>query len=962
MAVVTSRAPLVGRREELARLVTALDDLQTAGSRSVTVSGEPGTGKTRLLGELLRLAQARGHTVLHGRGAELERELPFGIWVDALDDHVAALGRDQLGNLVGERLGELARVLPSAGAGPAPLGGLQDERFHAYRAVRRLLTQLALRRPVLVVLDDLHWADDTSLELLAYLLRRPPEARIMLALGFRPGRLRSALETAAQDASVVEVRLGPLSRAEADALIGPEVPEQIRERAFRESGGNPFYLQELVRTSDSSSGAVLAADQVGSVPPAVRNALAHEISELREAARRLAWGAAVAGDPVDLELAARTADLSEDDALGAIDELLARDVLRVTEVSGRYAFRHPIVRRAVYEGASEAWRLRAHARAAIELQNRPSVFASHAHHIERCARAGDEHAAAVLEQAALRSAARAPATAARWLAAALRLLPEIPKHEGRRLGLLVSLANALAATGRLEEALAALNEAIERVPASLPELRVRLIAACAACENPLGRHDAAHARLLCAFDALPDRDGAVAAALQVELAADALYDSDFAAMRRWARAAAGTARGSSDRGLLTISTALLCFAEYGLGDIAAAEQARAESAALLDALPDEELVARLDAAHYLGFAEYFCEHYEDAARHMRRGVSVCRAVGQGQFLVQMQVGFAHALERLGRLREALEAADSAAEAARLSGHRQLIGFALVAEALTATELGDADHARTAAEEAIALLDGLDPSVLTIATLAHIAVVWLEIGEPDRCVDQLRAVGLPDFPQIEAGRRGWLYAALGRAELARGDRDAAAAWVERSEVTVQGLELPLAEAWALHARALLSLGDGDVRRAAELASRAAELAAAVHAPVPAARCRMLAGIALTRAGDREAGIRLLKSADDQLAASGANRYRDEAARELRRLGHRVVTRQRRGRAGDGLAALSGREREIAERVALGRTNREIAGELFLSEKTVEGHLTSIFGKLGVSARAAVAELVGRSHTP
>jgi len=126
--------------------------------------------------------------------------------------------------------------------------------------------------------------------------------------------------------------------------------------------------------------------------------------------------------------------------------------------------------------------------------------------------------------------------------------------------------------------------------------------------------------------------------------------------------------------------------------------------------------------------------------------------------------------------------------------------------------------------------------------------------------------------------------------------------------------------------------------------------------------MLAGVALVRAGERAQGVKLLRSAEDQLAACGASRYRDEAARELRRLGHRVPARQRRGGTGDGLNVLSGREREIAERVALGRTNREIAAELFLSEKTVEGYLTSIFAKLGVSARAAVAELVGRSHTP
>ncbi|HEY6696010.1 MAG TPA: helix-turn-helix transcriptional regulator, partial [Solirubrobacteraceae bacterium] len=129
--------------------------------------------------------------------------------------------------------------------------------------------------------------------------------------------------------------------------------------------------------------------------------------------------------------------------------------------------------------------------------------------------------------------------------------------------------------------------------------------------------------------------------------------------------------------------------------------------------------------------------------------------------------------------------------------------------------------------------------------------------------------------------------------------------------------------------------------------------------PAARCRTLAGEALAAAGRRDDGVRELQRAEAELSALGAVRHRDEAARELRRLGERVTARQRRG-GGEGLDALSGREREIAELVAEGRTNREIGGELFLSEKTVEGHLTRVFGKLGVTSRAEVAEVVGRAR--
>ena len=406
----------------------------------------------------------------------------------------------------------------------------------------------------------------------------------------------------------------------------------------------------------------------------------------------------------------------------------------------------------------------------------------------------------------------------------------------------------------------------------------------------------------------------------------------------------------------------MCFAEYALGGAAQAEPARVASAAGLDGLPDELLAARLDLPYYLGFAEYFCERYEDAARHLRRGIALARTVGQGQFVVSMMVGLAQALERLGRLREALNTAEAAVEASRLSGNRQAVGFALVAEAWTAAELGDVDHARSAAEEAVALLGSLDESVFTRATHAHVGVIWLEIGEPDRCIEQLRAAGIPDFPQIEPGRRGWLYTVLARAELEGGDRAAAAEWVARAEETVRGLET--AARGGVGAACPLA---ADARRGRRGRSRR------TGAPGRRARGggpRTGSGRSLpdacgrrARAGGRQrAGRAAATAAQRALAACEANRHRDEAARHLRRLGRRVTARQRRFGQGPGLGALSGRELEIADRVALGSTNRQIADDLFLSQKTVEGHLTSVFAKLGVSSRAEVAEAVGRARAP
>jgi DNA-binding NarL/FixJ family response regulator len=215
--------------------------------------------------------------------------------------------------------------------------------------------------------------------------------------------------------------------------------------------------------------------------------------------------------------------------------------------------------------------------------------------------------------------------------------------------------------------------------------------------------------------------------------------------------------------------------------------------------------------------------------------------------------------------------------------------------------------------------------------------------------------------VEPGRRAWLYAILARAELARGRRAVAEEWLGHGERIADGLGLPHAEATVAYARALLDLEAGEHARATAGAARAAALADSVGAAVQAARARALAGRAAAAAGDRPAAVAWLERAESELGACGALRFRDEAARELRRLGRRVGARRRRAAGSTGLESLSGREREIAELVAQGHTNKQIAAELFLSEKTVESHMAKVFAKLGVSARAAVAEAVGRART-
>jgi DNA-binding CsgD family transcriptional regulator len=230
---------------------------------------------------------------------------------------------------------------------------------------------------------------------------------------------------------------------------------------------------------------------------------------------------------------------------------------------------------------------------------------------------------------------------------------------------------------------------------------------------------------------------------------------------------------------------------------------------------------------------------------------------------------------------------------------------------------------------------------------------LEIGKPERAVELLeRSAGGPEMPLVAESFRAFTLELLARARLALGERDTAASAAESARSSADGVGLPLASAWADRALAAIRLDAGDGAAAARLARASAEAADAVGAPLEAAVARLLAGRALAQAGDRDAAREPLEHAAAELERMGAIRHRDAAERELRRIGHRV---QRRSQPG-GVASLTQRELEIARRIVDRRTNRQIAEELFLSPKTVETHIRSIFGKLDAASRVDVARIV------
>ena len=314
-----------------------------------------------------------------------------------------------------------------------------------------------------------------------------------------------------------------------------------------------------------------------------------------------------------------------------MDELLKLDLVRETEVPRRFRFRHPLVRRAVYQSTPGGWRLGAHERSAEALTARGASAVERAHHVERSARQGDAAAIATLREAGNAVAQRAPASAATWFGHAARLLPDAAPADAR-VELLLSRARALVATGQFADGHAALLESIALVPADAVALRVRLTTACAGVEHLLGQHQQAHARLASAMDNLRDPNSREAAVLMIELAMDGFSRMDYELMREWAERARSTARPLGDRPLTAAAVAVLAFAAATSGATPEAETRRSEAAALVADLDDDELALRLDAAANLAGAELYLDLYEEAEAHAERAIAVDRATGQSEFI------------------------------------------------------------------------------------------------------------------------------------------------------------------------------------------------------------------------------------------------------------------------------------------------------------------------------------------
>jgi DNA-binding SARP family transcriptional activator len=365
--------PLVGRERELAHLEAALDAAWAGAGRVVAVLGEAGIGKSRLVAELAARAARRGGDVLVGHAHQSERGLPFGLWVEAFRTGRVAEGAELLAGLHARQRAQLARLLPL----PPPADPDLFDPRQLFDAVTELVARAAARRPLLVLFEDVHWADEMSVYLLAFLGRRLAAHRVLILLTGEGDEVDAASHLAQTLAELGRAhRLETLTLTPLSPLATSQMVQQLLPRGtppdelatvdrdvWRLSEGNPFVVVESVQTYRAGSSAG-RADLA--VPQRVQEVIIQCVERVGPSSRRLAGAAAVIGRACDLSLLQRTAGLDDDDAVEAAEELIRRGVLRASDEGLRLT--HDRIRETLYQHLLPPRRALLHRRAAEALE------------------------------------------------------------------------------------------------------------------------------------------------------------------------------------------------------------------------------------------------------------------------------------------------------------------------------------------------------------------------------------------------------------------------------------------------------------------------------------------------------------------------------------------------------------------------------------------------------------------
>jgi class 3 adenylate cyclase len=477
----------VGREVELAKLRSALDDALSGRGRLVLVAGEPGIGKTRCCDELATYGRLRGAQVLTGRCYESGGAPAYWPWVQVVRSYAHERDPDDLRSELGSGASAIAQVVPEiaarvVGLDSPPALEPEQARFRLFDSITAFLKNAAQRQPLLLVLDDLHWADEPSLLLLRYLAAEMTVGRIVVIATYRDvelGRhhpLAATLAELARYPVTSRILLHGLAREDVDRYLeitAGHVPAPgLTDAVYEETEGNPFFLAEVVRllAADGRLEGARSDRWSLTIPQGVREVIGRRLEHLDEASNDILSVAAVCGRSFSLEPLVAASERAENDVLAALDEAIgARLVAEVSGTASRYTFAHALIRETIYDELTVNRRIRLHRKIALALEpstksEDPAAVAELAHHFAMAAPGGDvDRAVSYAERAAqLADATLAYEEAARFYSLAAQTLEMVdPVDEARRAELMICVGQAYKRAGDIEQARDAFRTAFD---------------------------------------------------------------------------------------------------------------------------------------------------------------------------------------------------------------------------------------------------------------------------------------------------------------------------------------------------------------------------------------------------------------------------------------------------------------------------------------------------------------------
>src|SRR5687768_10274762 len=991
-------APLVGRSAELALLSRTIDEAARGAGRSVFITGEGGIGKTRLATAAADRAARQGWTVAVGRAYPVESGVPYALFSDALMPLLRKLDPAALSVLTRGGGGELGYLFPALATGSErqrPSGDADPSEIKARLLwnFTQFLGRLAAKQPLLILLENLQWADASSLELFHFIARQLESQRIVLlgtyneADAEKNSVLRSSEQSLLRLGALTVQKLAPLSAEETDDIVRQmfgvdrAATRRFSLLLYQSTRGNPFFVEETLKyLVESGALAERGGRWMGwemetlNLPPTVRDVDKARIERLSPNARTISNLAAVIGTRAPYDTLSGVSRLSEQDIVAALDELLKQ---RVFSETGRaenicYDFTHPLLQQVIYADLGQARARLLHATVAEALEGYYGAAAlDHADelalHFARARSQALARKAVTYLSAAGRTALEKYANreAADYLTAALEHLDQGGVAEIPRKEILTNLARARQRLGEYEVAMKlwnrARNEAIQAGEKSeLAGIEHRMGLACYWSGNYAEAIDHYDAGLAAAIS---PRDAALSVRLRLGkgICLQDVGRLSEAQAEVEAALADATASGVDNAALLARvhRALLLLYAWTGPLDLArthghqSLSYAKAADQYMLEWTAHWGLALLGGVA---GNAPEVVEHLDESDRLAEQMRSPLLPLWSAELWVQYHSG-------TGDWDRAQEISERAISQARRLNHRTLLPRLYVWSGLIYLGRGQKEKAKEYFDLAWKLAGGDKPAgdgnrALDVPSIvpAHLGMSSYHLVNGDR----REAIRIAEAGLEIADRTGyvvwalqWLLPAVCEAAMEASDFKRAARHSERMRRDAERAKHRLGIAVADGCDGLLAIHrDRDFPRGIALLRSCAAQLDEIPFPPWAARIRHRLGRALLAIGEREEGMRELRKAHDVLARLGSTGALDLTRDDLRGLGVRPPPRS----VVTGAAGLTGRELEIARMVATRKSNKEIGGALSISARTVSTHLSNIFLKLSVGSRGELADFV------